>query len=144
LSREDRQAEIEEDAKMLSGLAGGQVTGHAYPFGQYNQEVIMTLRACGIRYARTVRSTRSFEMPTDRHAINPTCSHWDKDVLALLDRFILVEPEAGDLLFYLWGHAYEFDFGTERNSWRAIERICEKIAGRKDICYCTNQEVFGR
>jgi peptidoglycan/xylan/chitin deacetylase (PgdA/CDA1 family) len=142
LGKEDLQVEIAEDVNVLSGLFGKPVTGHAYPFGQYNQAVITNLRDCGIRYARTVRSNRSFEMPKDLYVIDPTCMHWDKDVFVLLDRFIHAEPQTGDLLFYLWGHAYEFDFGTERNNWGTIERICATITGKKDICYGTNQEVF--
>ena len=43
-------------------------------------------------------------------------------------------------LLYIWGHAYEFDI---RNDWDAFDRFLAGIAGREDVCYCTNIEAFG-
>jgi hypothetical protein len=42
-------------------------------------------------------------------------------------------------LFYLWGHTYEF---AQENNWQVIRDFCSKMAGRKDIWYATNSEIF--
>lgn len=36
---------------------GCRITGMAYPYGTYNDEVVRLCRSAGIRYARTVHST---------------------------------------------------------------------------------------
>ena len=42
-------------------------------------------------------------------------------------------------IFYVWGHAYEFDI---RNEWKRFEEFLEMMSGREDIAYCTNREAF--
>ena len=45
----------------------------------------------------------------------------------------------GPRLCYIWGHSYEF----ERNqNWELAEQICEKVAGKEDIWYATNMEIY--
>ena len=43
------------------------------------------------------------------------------------------------MLFYIWGHSYEFD---DKNNWERLEEICEKLANRDDIWYATNIEIY--
>ena len=43
------------------------------------------------------------------------------------------------LLFYLWGHSYEFD---DNNNWHVIEKFAKQIGNREDIWYATNIEIF--
>lgn len=136
-------AEVRGDRLELSRLVGYEVNGHAYPGGHYDERVARILKNdCGIRYARTVKSTFDFCRPTELLMWNPTCRHGDVGVPELLDKFIQAEPTDSDLLFYLWGHSYELDFGNELNSWEYIERLCERIAGKSDIIYCTNGEFL--
>ena len=98
----------------------------------------------GIRYARTVKSTNSFALPEKPLLLDPTCHHGDPKVFDLLEEFINAEPTDGDLLFYLWGHSYEFNRNEDFNNWDHLEKICKKISGRNDIVYCTNMEFFNR
>jgi hypothetical protein len=44
-------------------------------------------------------------------------------------------------LFYLWGHAYEFD-EKHNNNWEVIEKFAAYIGGREDIFYATNGEIM--
>ena len=46
--------------------------------------------------------------------------------------------EKGIKLFYVWGHAYEFDMF---DNWDRIEEFCKRTGGRADVWYCTNIEV---
>jgi len=141
LDREQIISQVLGDRKTLSELVGYDVTGHAYPCGCYDRRVSDCLRDdCGITYARTGDSHNSFAVPSDLLMWHPTCRHDEPRIFELLDEFAKAEPIDGNLLFNLYGHAYEFDYETEGNTWEHIERICEKIAGRDDIVYCTNGE----
>ena len=44
-------------------------------------------------------------------------------------------------VFYIWGHAYEFDIYPER--WEKFEEFCAMMSGKNDIFYGTNLEVLG-
>jgi len=42
-------------------------------------------------------------------------------------------------LFYVWGHSFEF----ERNgNWNRLYEICDVLAGKEDIWYATNMEIY--
>ena len=113
--------EVIADRKNLEQILGKLVTGFAYPFGTYDATVQQVLKACGIHYARTVKSTHAFDLPEEFLAWHPTCHHNDEKVMELLEQFC-TKPAgfAGARLFYLWGHAYEFD---QRDNWERIEEI---------------------
>ena len=137
--------EIIADRQKLEGLFGCPVTGMAYPFGTYNDTVIDVLRMSGVRYARTVKSTRAFALPEDWLCLHPTCHHNDKALFELADKFLAIEelptrPGRSPMsMFYLWGHSYEFD---NDGNWDVIERFAEKMAGHEDIWYATNGEIY--
>lgn len=120
---------------------GKIIRGMAYPFGTYNDEVVNCLRACGIAYSRTVRSTGGFDLPTDWLRLPATCHHNDPHLMELADRFLTMGRRMQDpcLLFYLWGHSYEF---TINDNWDRIEKFAEKMGGRDDIWYATNIEIY--
>ena len=42
-------------------------------------------------------------------------------------------------LFYVWGHAYEFD---NNDNWQDMEKFAAMIAGRDNIWYATNLEIY--
>ena len=142
LTDEEIIEEIVNDRKNLSALAGYDVVGHAYPGGVYDERVADCLKnKCGIRYARTVDSTGKFEIPDNLLMWHPTCHHSDEKVFDLIDSFVN-DKEDDIKLFYLWGHSYEFDCDVPGNSWEQIEKIFQRIAGKSDICYCTNSEFL--
>ena len=43
------------------------------------------------------------------------------------------------MLFYVWGHSYEFD---DNDNWNVIEEFAEFMGGREDIWYTTNMEIY--
>lgn len=144
LKEKEIRKQIQDDAQTLSSLCGYTVTGHAYPGGTYDERTADILKSCGIRYARTIDSTHCFSLPKNELMWHPTCHHSDPQIFDLLDGFINAQPTSSDLLFYLWGHSYEFDLGIDRNHWGHIEDICKRIANRDDIIYCTNIEFLNR
>lgn len=131
--------EILQDRENLEEQFGGLVRGMAYPFGTYNDDVVETLRRCGIVYSRTVISTRKFDIPTDWLRLPATCHHNDPQLMELAHRLTEGEFNRAPALFYLWGHSYEFE---KDDNWNVIEEFAEYIGNRADIWYATNIEVY--
>ena len=119
------------------------IRGGAYAFGVCNDEIVNTLKMLGVSYFRTTQDTNSFALPTDFMRINPTIKHTANNLFELLDRFILEDPNksyrAEPLLFYLWGHSYEFE---NNGNWNVIEKFCEKISKTDNIWCATNSEIY--
>ncbi len=131
--------EIISDRKNLEADFNMPIRGMAYPFGTFNDTVINVLKDCGIAYARTTIATRKFTMPTDWLRLAATCHHSDEKLIPLAETFINSEPKSAPLMFYLWGHAYEFE---DRDNWNVIEEFCELLGDRDDIWYATNIEIY--
>ena len=144
ISVEEIEADIKTDIDELSRLAGYPVLGHAYPYGAWTDDTVRIFSENGIKYARTVKSTHTFDLPQNPLLLDPTCHHGDPNVFSLLEEFLAAEPKDSDMLFYLWGHSYEFSKNVDFGNWEHLEDICKKISGRNDIIYCTNMEFFNR
>jgi peptidoglycan/xylan/chitin deacetylase (PgdA/CDA1 family) len=135
-------AEILEDRKNLEALTGAPVTGMAYAYGDFDDRVVSLLADCGITYSRTVTSTHAFSLPTKPLLWDPTCHHNDPRLMELAKRFAEEKTYRDEpALFYLWGHAYEFD-EKHNNNWEVIEKFAAYIGGREDIFYATNGEIM--
>ncbi len=115
------------------------IRGHAYPNGSYDDQVINCLRLCGIVYARTVESTGAFGLPADWFRWHPTAHHRHPRLPELCDTFLSAETKRKNpLLFYLWGHSWEFD---RNDNWQVIEDFAAKMGSKDDIWYATNIEI---
>jgi peptidoglycan/xylan/chitin deacetylase (PgdA/CDA1 family) len=135
--------EVEHDRRTLSEVMGYEVVGFAYPNGGVNNDdrvEALIRNNTGVKYARTITSSYSFDMPTNLLRYNPTigATNYDK-LFELADEFIALAPDTPKL-FYIWGHSYSFDVD---GSWDRFEEFCKKISGHDDIFYGTNREVFG-
>ena len=135
--------EAMEDRKRLEEMFGCIVRGFAYPYGDFNDEVAEMLKSVGFSYARTINSTCKFGIPQDWLKLTPTCHHKLSRLTELTDEFLTANPNAekarrAPMLFYLWGHSYEF--GRE-NNWEVLENFAKKIGNRDDIWYATNIEI---
>lgn len=138
-TRKEAEVEVFEDKKNLDAMFGKDIRGMAYAYGSYNEETLDVLRQAGIRYARTSKITRSFDLwEGDMLCYTGTCHHDDEDLFTMGEKFLELEPNRPQL-FYVWGHSYEFDYG---NGWERIENFCKLMCGRDDILYGTNEEVF--
>lgn len=137
---------LEKDFGMI-------VRGMAYPdtgIGHFHNGTTMAavasyLKSLDVVYARTLgQKNESFNLPDDWYRWMPTAHHNDENVFDLIDRFVSYKsPDYLAVrlpkLFYLWGHAYEFD---EKNNWDRIEEICQKLSGKEDTWYATNIEIY--
>ena len=131
--------ELLEDRRALERDFGVPVRGMAYPFGSYSPAVIETLKSVGIVYSRTTSATRKFDLPTDWYKLSPTCKHTDGRLMELAEAFVGAKVDRAPMLFYLWGHSFEFE--ADRN-WDVIENFCAYMGDRADIWYATNLQIY--
>lgn len=138
LAKEELICEVWEDRRNLEKLLHKPVTGFSYAFGEYNEQIVDSLKHLGIRYARTVEATGRYEIPDDFLKWKPTCHH-DDDLYKKAEDFLDSPAYRKLSLFYIWGHSFEF----ERNqNWGEIEKVCKLLAFREDIWYTTNIEYY--
>ncbi len=131
--------EVLQDRINLETQFDRIIRGMAYPFGTTNAAVEQILKGCDIAYARTVRSTFDFRLPTNPYQLTATCKHTAPELPALTAQFLAQDVTRTSTLFYLWGHSYEFD---DDNNWDVIEQFAAQIGGKADIWYATNIEII--
>lgn len=135
--------EIVEDKRQLERLAGKPVKIFAYPYGRYDDRVVEQLRLAGYQGARTVRSTHSFRIPENFLTWDPTCHHADPKLMELAREFVdggVGAAKEAPKLFYVWGHAYEFDGA---NNWEVMDELAMFLYQyRDDIWFATNGEII--
>ena len=136
--------QVEEDRKCLSKLVGYDVCGMAYPCGGVNNDdrvAKIIKEQTGVCYSRTITSTFSFDLPKNLHRLDPTVGvHDPEKMFPLAEKFLSMKAETPQL-FYIWGHAYEFDVMDEI-TWERFEDFCKLISGKDDVFYGTNKEVL--
>lgn len=128
--------DIFEDRKALEALTRKPVMGMSYANGYASEEICSYLKACGILYSRTVKSTKRFDLPENFLLWHPTCHH--NEAPELCDPFLQNTYNKG-LIFYIWGHSHEFN---REGNWDLIEGVCRKLGGRDDIWYASNIEIY--
>ena len=131
--------ELLSDRENLEKQFGTIIRGMAYPYGNYDDMVVKCMESVGIVYSRTVNSTHNFDLPADWMRLNPTCHHDDPKLMDLAERFFN-EKSGRPLLFYLWGHSYEFE---ANDNWKVIENFVDYMKANRDEMWCaTNIEVY--
>ena len=138
---------LEKDFDMI-------VRGMAYPdsgVGHFHNGTTMSdvenyLKELDIVYAHALgKKNDTFDLPEDWYQWMPTAHHDSPEVFELIDKFINYKLTDTYLarripkLFYLWGHAYEFD---QNDNWNRMEKICEKLSNKNDCWYATNIEIY--
>ncbi len=143
LSDEEIIKEVEDNRRLLESLVGYDIKGMAYPCGgeNNNDRVAKIIREnTPLKYARTIKSTFSFDRQENLLRFNPTVYIAETEkMFELAEQFINLETDK-DQIFYIWGHTYEFD--ALYFPWQEFERLCKLVSGRSDIYYGTNSEVL--
>ncbi len=131
------------DKVELEKIFGKMMRGGAYPYGTYDDRVLAVLEVLGVNYFRTIECTHGFDIPTDWLRLKPTCWHSDEKLFDLVDEFLSRPVNkvyyAKPMLFYLWGHSYEFE---DCNNWEIIEKFGQKMSESEDIWHATNIEIY--
>lgn len=133
--------EVLLDKENLERMFGCEIEGMAYPYGTFNEHIVDIIRECGIKYARTTRSTCGAAVPANLLTLNAAMHHGDKRAFEYINDFLSMKPEemTQPKMLYIWGHSYEFEVN---DNWDLIEEICRLLAGKDDIFYGTNKEVL--
>jgi len=140
LSDDEVIHQVEDDRIALSEIVGYEVVGLAYPNGPFDDRIVELIKNhTGIRYARTVISTHTFDSQTDLLRFKPTLHHHDGELYDVCRRFFEMECDQPQTL-YIWGHAYEMDDVSD--GWERFEKLCKFVSGKSDVFYGTNREVL--
>lgn len=141
LKNEDVLSEVEEDRKNLERMVGYPIVGMAYPFGTFDSRIVGILKnQTPIRYARAADKTESFD-PQRSSLLTYHASARCRDfaLIESLSKRFFADQSGNDLLFYIWGHAYELDYP---GAWESFEKILAMLSNHPEVFYGTNREVF--
>ena len=115
----------------------------AYPCGGQNHDdrvADLIRNNTGVKYSRTIISNHSFALQEDLYKFKPSVYHFGEfDKMVELGKKFLETDADTPQIFYVWGHAYEFDYA---DNWDRFEEFCKMMSGRDDIFYGTNKEVL--
>lgn len=141
-SEEEIIRQVECDRKNLSELVGYEVIGMAYPCGGVNNDdrvAEIIKNNTGVKYSRTITSNDSFDLQNNLYRFNPSAYIIKRAKMReLAEEFVNLQTDKPQI-FYIWGHAYEFDID---NSWAKFDEFCKFISNRDDIFYGTNKEIL--
>ncbi len=136
--------QVEQDRLNLSDLVGYEVVGMAYPGGGPNNDdrtAEIIKNHTGVKYARAIETNLSFKPQKNLYRFQGTIYHHEQwDLLFDTAEKFLNLNDGSPAIFYIWGHAYEFDIYPER--WEIFERFCKMVSGKPDVFYGTNKEVL--
>jgi hypothetical protein len=125
--------EITEGRDRLQQFFGQAVSGFAYPFGSYNEDIMQLVRESGHAYARTTASVSHPFPPEDTMQFHPCCHFLAPD---LWSRYEMAKPCG---VFYLWGHSYEMITDL---MWTAFEENIERISADPGSCWGEVADLF--
>ena len=136
--------ELVQNRVYLENKFGRIVRGMAYAYNGYTDNIIKTLPALGVKYARTTDDSHDFSLPQNFFEWRPTIHHRSPEFPELAKKFLNGEPHRErkhreSWLFYLWGHSYEFD---DDNNWELIENFANSVAADGGIWNATNIEIY--
>lgn len=135
--------EVGRDADNIEKLTGVRPVGMAWPGGdtEYTDKTIeLVLANTDIRFARGVTATYNFELPEYFMKWMPTCSAIDPQCLTLAQKFLDAECTE-DMLFYVWGHAYELDLNGGQG-YETFEQLVKMMSEAEDVYLVTNTEFY--
>lgn len=147
-------ADVYNCRKSLEEAFGIIIRGMAYPdtgitsFSNNTtyERVKNYLTDCGIAYSRSLGADNDrFELPGDWHNWIPTAHHYNSKIFEYIDKFNEdfskkeYPPSRRPMLFYMWGHSYEF---ANNNDWDTLHKILDKLANKDDVWYATNIEIY--
>jgi hypothetical protein len=129
-----------DDTENIYNLTGIYPTGMAWPGGdtEYTSATIEIVRdRTTAKFARATTSTYKFKLPRYWLKWQPTCGITDPNLFKYAQKFLDTECTE-DMLFYVWGHSYEFR--TEED-WAKMDALCALFGGRDDVWAATNVEI---
>ncbi len=140
LPKSEVMREVISDREVLEDIAGYPVRGMSYPFGSYNDEVIEVLKMLDVKYSRAVLPSNDFSFPNDFLDWHPTGHHGELQDQRL-EKFAKASPDS-PILFYVWGHSYEFNEENTAYTWEMMEAFLKKASKIEGVWFATNIEIY--
>ena len=146
--------EVVEGRQKLERRFDRIVRGMAYPDsgirnigpGITYETIRHIVQQAGVAYSRSLGADNNeFRLPGDWYNWIPTAHHDHPHILDWIDEFLEIDLSAryaatrSPLLFYMWGHSYEFDL---HHNWDHLEEICRRVGGHDTVWYATNMEIY--
>ena len=92
-------------------------------------------------YSRTVEGAKICFPPDEPLAWAATSHQFDEQPAPVPQRWATFHGNPrSEGVFFIWGHAYEFN--RPGHDWSDLERVYRPLAGKDDVWYCTNIELF--
>ncbi len=146
LSKREVAAEVTKDAANIENIFGYKPVGMAWPGGdtEWTEDTVRYVKeSTDIRFGICTTATNSFDLPEHFLTWYPTCAINSYNSLSLLQSFLNAELGEEDMLYFAWGHGYEFDLS---NCWNTLDRmlsmISEAAAEDDSIVLVTNSEFY--
>ena len=131
---------------IIRGMAQADRTVNRFRSPDRFDTLEQILSELDIAYARAAGGDNDgFALPENWLHWTPTAHHGNRDLMAYIDKFLamdemsLYRANRDPKLFYLWGHAFEFE---RTHGWDLLEQICQKLSGHEEIWYATNMEIY--
>ncbi len=140
-----RDALEKEFGGIIRGMAYADTGVRAFTAGVTLSEIEHYLKELGIAYARTLgKDNCDFAIPEDFYEWMPTVHSKNPELMNYLKLFLDAEmpswcAKRSPLLFYMWGHSYEFE---QDNNWDLLEQFCQTAGGHDEVWYATNIEIY--
>lgn len=135
-----------EFGMIIRGMAQADRTINRFKTPDQFDTLQRILSELDIAYARaTGGDNDGFALPENWLHWMPTAHHGNPRLMEYIDKFLGLDADKlyianrDPKLFYLWGHAFEFE---RTHGWELLEQICRKLSGHEDIWYATNMEIY--
>ncbi len=152
LNDEEMRAEIIDDINTLQEAFGCKIEGFVSAYGKYDDRVIDLLKELGIKYHRTTGAKTDYAPAEDPLHWNcgPHIARYKAaETKEYVSNFFMSDTELAMLT--IWGHSFELTdmdcyskeaWNGVTDRWELMENICKDVAGKSDVWYATNIEIF--
>lgn len=128
LNKEGIINEVKKDIETLKQTYKRNIDTFAFPFEDYNDEVIDIIREnTNIKNIRISKLDDSY-MPKDRYHIHLNAFYDEENIYEKIEKFS--KNNLKNSLFVIVGHSYEFEV---KNDWDKIEKLIKYLSELKDV-----------
>ena len=126
---------IQEGRDALEQHFGYPVTGFAYPYGDFDEDVMKLVAEVGQIYARTCVNVANCYPPANPMAFHPNCHFLAPD---FWERFE-ASKAANDPVFYFWGHSFEI---MDEAGWAEFDAQIARLTADPETEWVDLPELF--
>ncbi|MBI5425833.1 MAG: polysaccharide deacetylase family protein [Opitutae bacterium] len=135
LSLSEWRREVTDGRAQLQDHFQQEVSGFAYPYGEYDDALAEVVRDAGHVYARTCRNATPCLPADDNLMLATDCHHADP---AFWERYGAAKAARAPV-FYFWGHSYEF---MTESDWADFDAKMQRISADPDVQWADLPELF--